>query len=288
MISPRGENRTRGRNRPSGIGPSAGTSRASHSNRTRRFRRLARSGFAANGLLHLVIGALAISLAFGDSSERLVDQSGIFGLLAATIVGRVLLWAAVAGFGALGLWQISRGVVLEGSNFGRTWGPRIRESFKGLAYLALGGTALIFALGGSTSSSAGVRSLTSSLLGSPIGVLLLLAIGCSFFGAGVGFIAIGIRRGFRKLLRMPRGRSRLLVLILGASGYIAKGIALVLVGLVSLAATVSGVPEDSFGLDAALRALATLPFGTVFLAIVGFGLELYGVFLIARAKLARL
>lgn len=256
--------------------------------RIRRFRRLARSGFAANGVIHLVIGALAISLAFGDGGDRVVDQSGIFGVLAGTIVGRVLLWAAVSGFVALGVWQISRGVVIEGPSFGRTWGPRIRESFKGIAYLALGATALVFALGGSTSSSPTVRSLTGILLSSRLGVLLLVAIGLAFFGAGVGFVVIGIRRGFRKLLRMPRGPSRVLVLVLGASGYIAKGIALMLVGLVSVAATLSGAPEETFGLDAGLRALAALPFGTVFLAIVGFGLFLYGVFLIVRARLARL
>ena len=115
----------------------------------------------------------------------------------------------------------------------------------------------------------------------------LIAIGLTFFGAGITFIVIGIRRGFRKLIRLPTGGSRWVVLTFGVAGYIAEGIALILVGLVSVAATLGG-RTGSFGLDGALRALATLPEGSIFLAVVGFGLILYGAFLVARTKLALL
>jgi hypothetical protein len=78
------------------------------------------------------------------------------------------------------------------------------------------------------------------------------------------------------------------VTVLGVVGYVAKGLALVAVGVLFAVAAVTFDPSKAKGLDGALKALAHLPFGTVILVAVGIGVIAYGVYLGARARLARL
>ena len=71
-------------------------------------------------------------------------------------------------------------------------------------------------------------------------------------------------------------------------GYVAKGVAIAVVGVLFVVAAVTHDPEKAGGLDAALKSLAALPFGQVILWIVGAGLVVYGVYCFARARYARL
>ena len=72
------------------------------------------------------------------------------------------------------------------------------------------------------------------------------------------------------------------------AGYVAKGVALFVTGLLVVIATVTVHPEQSTGLDGGLRALREQPYGVYVLAAVGAGLICYGVFTVVRAKLARM
>ncbi|KQQ03597.1 MULTISPECIES: DUF1206 domain-containing protein [unclassified Rathayibacter] len=256
--------------------------------RIRRFRRLARLGFAVNGLLHLVIGAIAIRLAFGDTSVVEADASGAIARLTSAPLGRFAIWAAFAAVLALGLWQLSLGGSSDSPRRATRWGRRVVEAGKGLASLALAGTALVFALGGSTSSSTTIRTINQELVATTTGLVILALTGAIVLGSGIGFIAIGVRRGFRKLIRVPSGRRGRVVSALGTSGYIAKGVAVGLAGAIFLVAAATGDADRATGLDGAFRFLALPPYGTAVLVVVGLGVVQYGVFLMARTTLARL
>lgn len=269
---------------------------AREASRSRVFRGLARSGFAMNGLLHILIGGLAVGLAVrgggsgggsgGSGGEA--DQSGALRQLADTPGGLFVIWAAVIGLFALALWQFVQAFLATGSDAKAKWGERLKEGGKGVIYLALGATASVFAFGGSTSSSDSSQTLSARLLATPGGVFLLVAIGLAVFGAGVGFTVIGIRRTFRKLIHVPAGAVGTAVTTLGMVGYIAKGLALGAVGVLFVVAAVRSDAAQASGLDGALRALADLPAGVFLLAGIGVGLIAYGVFLGARTRLAKL
>nr|WP_302051481.1 DUF1206 domain-containing protein [Rathayibacter sp. VKM Ac-2835] len=77
-------------------------------------------------------------------------------------------------------------------------------------------------------------------------------------------------------------------MILGAAGYVSKGIALGIAGGLFVVAAITGDARQATGLDGALRFLDVPPYGTIALTVIGAGLVMYGGFLIARAKLARL
>src|SRR5690606_41243123 len=66
----------------------AAHARTPHSFPTRRSSDL--TGFAVNGLLHLLIGGIAISVAFGFGGDA--DQGGALSGLASTPGGGILLW----------------------------------------------------------------------------------------------------------------------------------------------------------------------------------------------------
>jgi hypothetical protein len=99
----------------------------------------------------------------------------------------------------------------------------------------------------------------------------------------------GIRKSFEKYLRMPASpHAKQAVTLLGQAGYVAKGIVLLLTGLLIAIATLQAHPEKSTGLDGALRALRDQPFGVYVLTAVGAGLICYGVYMVVRARLAKM
>lgn len=68
------------------------------------FERLVRVGLASYGIVHLLIGWLALQLAFGDSSGA-PDQEGALHQIAAEPYGVVLLWVIAVGLFAMAVWQ---------------------------------------------------------------------------------------------------------------------------------------------------------------------------------------
>ncbi len=66
---------------------------------------LARAGFAASGILHLLVGLIAIRLAMGGSGSA--DFSGAVSELSSQPAGPFLLWGSFAACAALAIWQAS-------------------------------------------------------------------------------------------------------------------------------------------------------------------------------------
>lgn len=73
----------------------------------------------------------------------------------------------------------------------------------------------------------------------------------------------------------------------GEVGYIAKGIALAVVGVLFLTAAAQNSARKATGLDGALRTLREQPFGPWLLSAVALGIATYGVYSFARARYAR-
>jgi hypothetical protein len=258
---------------------------------SRPLRFLARLGYAVSGLLHGLIGLIAISIATGvgaagGSGEA--DQSGALSQLASTPGGVFLLWVVVIGLAALGLWLVISAFL----NSGRTGGKRVRYALAQLAravvYFALAYTALTFARGGSTNSAASTQTASADLLALPGGVLIVLAIGIGVLAVGIYCVVKGATRRFKRDIVVPRGSAGTATVALGVFGYIAKGIALGVVGVLFVIAALTLNPTQATGLDGALKSLAALPYGVAILVLVGVGLIAYGLYSLVRARVARM
>jgi hypothetical protein len=241
----------------------------------------ARVGFAVNGLLHILIGGIALGVAFGGGGSA--DQSGALGQLASNPVGAVVLWVIVVGLAALGAFSILTAIVEKGETK-----DRVKDAAKGVAYLAVAATALRFALGGSSDSSQQTESLSATLLETPGGVVLLVVLGLAVIGVGVYFVVKGARQKFRDDISTPSGTVGKATVVTGTVGYVAKGIAIAVVGILFVVAAFTADASKASGLDGALKSLVELPFGVAVLTVVALGLIAFGVYSFLRARLARL
>jgi hypothetical protein len=73
----------------------------------------------------------------------------------------------------------------------------------------------------------------------------------------------------------------------GRAGYIGKGAAIAIVGLLFLVAAWRHDPERASGLDGALRTLRDQPYGSALLTVVAVGFAAYGLYAFSRAKHAK-
>ncbi|WP_430646137.1 DUF1206 domain-containing protein [Agromyces sp. GXS1127] len=263
-----------------------GRAAADAAQNSKAFRAAARIGYVVLGIVHIVIGGIAIGVAQGAGGEA--DQGGAMQQLASLPFGVLLLWVIAIGLFALAIWQVTEAFLERDPDTKKKWGHRVKYVGTAIAYISIGITALVYALGGRSNSDQSSQSLSAQILAAPGGVFLLVLVGLVILGVGIAFVYRGATQRFAKHLALPGDPVRKGVLTLGTVGYVAKGIAVGVVGVLWIVASLTHDPEKAGGLDAALKSLADLPFGTVLLWLVGAGLIVYGVYCFARAKYARL
>ena len=237
----------------------------------------ARLGYAVSGLLHLLIAWLGLQLALGTGTGS-ADQSGALQTLAGTAVGRVLLWVAVVGFLGLGLWQLVELLARGDAS------DRLKSGAKTVLYLLLSATSFAWARGTGRSSSSQSVDVTASLMKEPFGRVLVAVVGVVVVGVGGYHVVKGWRRRFLDDLVSHPGR---VAEVAGRIGYVAKGIALIVVGVLFVVAARRDTARGSTGLDGALRTLLALPYGEVLVALVAVGFAAYAVYSFARARHAK-
>jgi hypothetical protein len=247
---------------------------------------LARGGYVASGLLHVLVAWLAVQLALGRPSGE-ADESGAFRALAQAPRGELLLWAVAVGFAALAVWQFATAVV-GGPNVGHKVAARAKSVAKGALYAALAVAGVRYAQGaGGTARSE--ESMTAGVLAMPGGRWLVGGVGLAIVAIGVYHVVKGLRKRFLRDLAGTGGRSvGRLVVRLGQVGYVDKGIALGIVGGLIAAAAATADASRAGGLDDALRTVRDQPYGAVLLLLIGLGLAAFGFYSFARARFARL
>jgi hypothetical protein len=249
---------------------------------------LARAGFAVMALLHIIIGAIAVALVLGAPGQA--EPTGAIEQLAANPWGPAVMWAGFIGCAGLSLWQLSE-ATLRARHLprGQRLGKLISSGFLSIAYGSVGLSFAGFALGQRGDSGDSTRDFSTALVHSPFGVPLLIALGLTIIGIGVYFVLKGAGKKYKDELRHFEGTHRgHLVSALGVAGHIAKGVALVLTGLLFVIAAVTNDPGSSTGLDGSLKALQDHPFGPVLLVAIGAGFIAYGAFALVRARFGRM
>ncbi|MFB7893362.1 DUF1206 domain-containing protein [Microbacterium sp. NPDC056044] len=253
------------------------------------FETFARAGYVANGLIHALIGVIVIVIASGGDGEG--DQAGAMKAVAGAPVGFVVLWLIAIGLWALALWHVSEGVLahdLSGDAKGaaRKWSRRAAEFGQAAVFLALGAISAAVAMGARPDGEKTAEGASRNLLQVPGGPIVLGLLGVAIGIGGVAFVVMGVRRSFRARMRIPEGGLGWGLTALGVVGFVAKGVALLIVGVLLVVAAVRVDAKAAGGLDGAIDALLALPLGPALAWVVGLGFLAYGVFTIARARFA--
>jgi hypothetical protein len=248
------------------------------------FERLARAGYVVNGLLHLIVGYLAIRVACGEGGTA--DQTGALATLATKPGGPLVLWVATGTLLTLGMWRLvetALGRLSDRNSDGPSSGPWERAKAFGLAavYFAFAYSAFGFARGAGRSADRQNSSISARLMQTTPGTLALIACGLVIVGVGVYHIYKGASRNFVGDLK---GRTGKLVRRLGATGYIAKGLVIAGTGALVVVAACRSEPKKASGLDGALKTLGAQPYGPAMLIAAGVGIIIYGLYSFVMAR----
>ena len=249
---------------------------------------LARAGFAVMALLHILIGFIALRLVFGGYGDA--DTSGALGPLAASPAGPALMWGGCASCAALALWQLGEATVrVRRKPAGTRLSKAVSSGSLVLIYGSVAATFAAFARGRGRDSGDSTAHFSSTVLASPAGRPALTAVGLLILGIGGYFIYKGARRKFRSELRHFAGTRRGQAIdVLGVTGHVAKGIALILAGGLFVFAAIHNSPAESTGLDGSLKRLLEAPAGPYIVAVIAAGLICYGFFALVRARYGRM
>ncbi|GGH91780.1 DUF1206 domain-containing protein [Arthrobacter liuii] len=264
-------------------GANRAVSEAASASRSPAVRILARAGFVFIGLVHILIGAIALQLSQGHGGEA--DQSGAIGALASKPGGGILLWAGAVACAGLSLWMVSE--AFFGARSQSDPKKKLKEAAtaagKAVIFGFLAFTFAVFASGGSKNSSQSASDFTAKLMAAPAGVVFVIAGGLAIIAAGIYYAYWGITQKFMKDLQDP-GDARTAVEWIGTIGYAAKGVVLAVVGVLIIVAAATADPSRSSGLDGGLKTLGSQPYGVFLLAAIAAGLICYGVYSMARAR----
>ena len=193
----------------------------------------------------------------------------------------MLLGALATGLLALALWQGSVAVWGAREHMGaKRLQRRAGSAARAVVYLALGVSAARIALGGHASAAEHQERATAGVLGLPGGQVIVGIAGLTVLVVGASLAWRGLTKGFRENLDLGSmsADARRSALRLGQAGYVAKGVALVIVGVLVVLAAVTYDPDKSRGLDAALKTLAGQPYGQWLLSALALGFACYGAY----------
>jgi hypothetical protein len=252
---------------------------------------LARVGLIAYGVVHLLIGWLALHIAWGTSASKSADLSGALRTLADQPFGKILLWLVAVGLVALALWQASEAIW---GHRNREGAKRVREQVtsgaKAAIYAALGVSAASVALGSRSLSSQSQQQTASGVLAWPAGHMIVVVTGLIIIGVGVAGMVKGVTKSFSEEIdtssMSPVARKG--VARLGQVGYIAKGVALGVVGGLLSYSALTFERQKASGLDGALHAILAQTFGRYLLTAVALGFLAFGLFALLESRYRRM
>jgi Domain of Unknown Function (DUF1206) len=252
---------------------------------------LARAGLAARGVMYVIIGSIAVQIAF-SSSGRQADRTGALHLVGGSRFGAIALWLLVIGFIGLALWRLSEAIYGSPGSDGKKASSRLAALARAVIYAVVAYGVLKYALGIGSPQSSNQQSvdLTATAMKHPGGQAVVVVAGLAFIGGGLYLAYSAWQKHFLKRLRVSqmRARTRRIVEWLGRVGGLARGAISVTAGVFLVIAAVRAQPGQAKGIDSSLRALAATPLGPWLLLVVAIGLIMFGAYSCCEARWRRL
>lgn len=256
--------------------------------------RLARIGFAARGVVYLIVGVIALQIAYSTDASNEASKDGALREIAKKPMSGPLLIALAIGMVGYILWRLSEAA----------WGKRDEEDERkrtakrlgSAAKAALYGAFLVSTLrfirlgpdagGQHRTGGAPEDSWTAKALDVPGGRILVGVVAIVLIGAA-GWIAYrGLAQKFEKRLDTSEmtpvtGRA---VDVVGTVGLAGRGAIVGLAGFLLLRAALDYDPTKASGVDATLRVVAQQTYGKVLLTAIAVGIMAYGLYSWAEAR----
>ncbi len=254
--------------------------------------KLARFGYAAKGVVYIVMGVLAVLAAVG-AGGRTTDQNGTFRVIEDAPLGRVLLGLVAVGLLGYVLWRSVQAVADpdgDGTDM-RGIAKRIGYAGSALIHAFFALTAASQALGQGDDWGSSSEEWTGWFLSFPLGWLIVAGVGAGIVGVGLYQIYEAYHAEFKKYLKLGAlGRGEHGWIEHGGRfGVAARGVVFVIAGVFLFLAALRSDEEEVRSLGGALSALLEQPFfGYLLLGLVAVGLVAYGLLMFAVARYRRI
>jgi len=257
--------------------------------RSRGFEWLARTGFAARGLIYGIIGVLAIKLAVGVGGTT-TNQRGALQAIARQPFGKVLLILVATGLVGYSLWRLTHALLGHGPEDSDSRFERAAALGSGVVYAGLCAIAVEILLGSGSSGSSSTHKETAGVLGWPGGTWLIGIAGFTLIGIGLFQGYRGLSKDFLKDSKTEQMSPpvRRWIEWVGTFGHLARMAVFGLVGVFLIKAAIDYSPSKAVGLDGALAKIAHASYGPFLLGIVAAGLIAFGVYSLSDARYRRI
>jgi hypothetical protein len=254
---------------------------------------IARFGYAAKGVVYLVIGGLAALAAFTGGGRK-TDSRGAFEEILSQSYGKLLLGIIAFGMAAYAIWRIVQAVKdTENKGSGaKGIARRIGYTATGVIHFGLAYSAvkLILGSGGQSRGDGASKEWTATLLAQPFGQWIVGAVGLGFIAFAVSQFYKAYTAKFREKLQTNEmdEKTQAFATRSGQAGLSARGVVFGIIGAFLILAALHSNAGEARGLSGALLALEQQSYGQWVLGVVALGLVAYGFFMFVQARYRRI
>jgi hypothetical protein len=254
---------------------------------------LARAGYAARGVVYLIVAFFAVQAARGSGSN--VSTEGAVEQMLDKPYGRFLMWAVVVGLLGYAAWRLIQAIADTDDHGSDLKGLVIRSALVGSAIanllLALFALSLVSSWGVDSGSSGGGdgagQDLLARLLAFSNANLVIYALALIPLGVAVAHWVKAWRASFERYFQCDEHVMRW-VRPISQIGLAARGVVFFIIAALLFLGGSRYEPTDPPGVKESLDALQALPYGNLLLMTIGLGLAAFAIYSFAQARWRRI
>lgn len=248
--------------------------------------KLARLGYAAKGVVYLIIGVVAAQAAFSPA-EQVEGTEGALHTILEQPFGKVLLGIVALGLAGFVVWRAVQAIMdpeHSGGGMKRTAG-RIGFAISGVMYAALTLEAVRM-IRGSGGQGGGTEHWTAVVMEKPFGRIAIGLVGLGIGAYGLYQLVKAFKSDLDKRLNLEGSAvaTRKRVIALARAGTAARGVVFAIIGWLVIKSALQYDPSEAQGLQGALVTLREAAYGPYLLGLVALGLIAYGISQFVKAR----